>query len=368
MKKFWEIKNQVEKEVVEILIYGAISDESWWGDETTPKCFANDLAKLNGKSLCVRINSGGGDVFAAHAIYNQLKTYTGNVTIRIDGIAASAATIITMAGDKVIMPSNSMMMIHNPMLVLSGYYNASECEKMAKDLEIIKASIIAAYRKKCKIDDEMLSKLMDEETWMGASEALAYGFIDEIGDCEIDTAIDGKFLVVNSVKHNIADIRGGSKLKEIINKEVHKVDKTSKVLNEIKKLLGIEEAVQSPIENKVINVEDAVKNERNRLLELDSLNNTGNKAIADIVNEAKASGKSATEIKPYIDAIQKYEVNNTQEKALETIKKLINENKTSGADGIESGGNDDEANVKIKNAEDIKSIADIINKKNGRVK
>lgn len=368
MKTFWKIKNQIDSETAEILIYGAISDESWWGDEVTPKKFANDLAELNSRPLCVRINSGGGDVFAAHAIYNQLKTYRGEVTVRIDGIAASAATIIAMAGNKIIMPSNAMMMIHNPMLVLCGYYNASECEKMAKDLEIIKTSIIAAYRKKCKIDDEMLSRLMDEESWMGANEALSYGFIDEIGDSEVSTAIDGKFLVVNSVKHNIANIRGGNKLKDMINKEVCNMDETTKVLNGIKKLLGIEPTPQNKATAQDTLVDDAVKNERERLIALEALNSkNGNKAVADIIQEAKINGKTASEIKPYIDAIEKHEVNNTQEKALEKIKNLIIENKESGADGVVGIGNEKELENNLNNAAEIKALAALINKKNGRI-
>ena len=96
-KKFWKIKNNADndEESAELLLYGTIANETWWGDEVTPKQFADDIRSLGGKDIIVRINSGGGDVFAAQAIYNQLKSYAGNVDVVIDGICASAATIIS---------------------------------------------------------------------------------------------------------------------------------------------------------------------------------------------------------------------------------------------------------------------------------
>lgn len=114
---FWEFRNAADGAdgtdgPVELLIYGDIAAESWWEDDTTPKNFADTLQSCNGRDLVIRINSGGGDVFAAQAIYNLLRTYDGAKTVRIDGLAASAATVVACAGDFVIMPDNALFMIH----------------------------------------------------------------------------------------------------------------------------------------------------------------------------------------------------------------------------------------------------------------
>ena len=139
--RFWQIKNQVNGSG-EILLYGPIaSSRSWFNDTVTPQEFARDLESLNGKDVTVRINSGGGDVFAAHAIHNQLVAYKGRVTVIIDGLAASAATIVAMAGQKIIMPSNSMMMIHNPAIGMDDYYTAEDLQKYVDALTAIKGSI-----------------------------------------------------------------------------------------------------------------------------------------------------------------------------------------------------------------------------------
>lgn len=169
--KFWEIKNELNSEKAELLIYKEIANEDWWDEGlATPKKFNDDLKALGGKDLVVRINSCGGDVFAAQSIYNQLKRYAGRVTITIDGIAASAATIIACAGENVIMPSNTIYMIHNPMNLLIGFYNQNELEEVAKALKAVKQTIVNVYKMKCKdkITDEKLSEMMDEETFLTA--------------------------------------------------------------------------------------------------------------------------------------------------------------------------------------------------------
>lgn len=170
MEKFWQVRNDISGDA-EILIYGPIAAErSWFGDEATPQQFAQDLNGLGGRDVTVRINSGGGDVFAAHAIHNLLKGYKGRVTAVIDGLAASAATVVAVAADKIIMPSNSLMMIHDPAIGLSGYYPAAELSKLIEALATIKTSIVAAYRKRCKVSDEEIETMMSNETWMGAAE------------------------------------------------------------------------------------------------------------------------------------------------------------------------------------------------------
>lgn len=194
MKKFWSfIKNS--DAVGELQLYGEIASESWWGDEVTPKDFKNDLDKLGDIStLNVYINSPGGDVFAGQAIHSMLKRHKATVNVYIDGLAASIASVIAMAGDKVIMPKNAMMMIHNPWTFAVG--NAEDFRKMADDLDKINESIKAAYLGKAKdLEEEKLTELMDAETWLTADDAISYGLIDEIEESKsVAACVDSKYI------------------------------------------------------------------------------------------------------------------------------------------------------------------------------
>lgn len=156
---------------------GVIAEESWFDDEVTPKLFRDELENGEG-NITVWINSPGGDCIAAAQIYNMLLDYKGSVTVKIDGIAASAASVIAMAGTKVIMSPVSMLMIHNPMTMASG--DTSEMEKAIAMLGEIKESIINAYERKTGMSRAKLSHLMDAETWMDAGKAVELGFADEI--------------------------------------------------------------------------------------------------------------------------------------------------------------------------------------------
>lgn len=208
--KFWEFRNLSETEA-ELLLYGEIaSQKPWWddGDTVTPKQFAEELKNLGDKSnITVRINSNGGDVFAAHAIYTQLKLNPANITVIVDGLAASAATIIVMAGDVIKIPANAMMMIHNPSVVLLGYYKAEELEKLADTLEQVKESIINAYLTKTGFDRKTLSKMMDEETWMTGQEAVKKGFADEVLFQEVQAMVNGNIMIVNNISHDLSKFK-----------------------------------------------------------------------------------------------------------------------------------------------------------------
>ena len=156
---------------------GTIADESWYDDDVTPQLFKNDLYNGSG-DVTVWLNSPGGDCVAAAQIYNMLKEYPGNITIKIDGIAASAASIIAMAGNAVLMSPVSMMMIHNPMTAAIG--NADDMQKAAAMLDEVKDSIINAYELKTGLSRAKLAHLMDDETWMNAVKAVELGFADGI--------------------------------------------------------------------------------------------------------------------------------------------------------------------------------------------
>ena len=182
MKKFWNWTNQTDKTNPAqtdrtLFLNGTIADESWYNDDVTPQLFKNDLYAESG-DVTVWLNSPGGDCVAAAQIYNMLKEYPGNVTVKIDGIAASAASLIAMAGNEVLMSPVSMMMIHNPLTMAFG--NADEMKKAAEMLDEVKDSIINAYELKTGLSRSKLSHLMDNETWMNAVKAVELGFADGI--------------------------------------------------------------------------------------------------------------------------------------------------------------------------------------------
>lgn len=160
-----------------LFLNGTIAEESWFDDDVTPQLFRDELNAGNG-DITVWINSPGGDCVAAAQIYNMLMNYKGNVTIKIDGIAASAASVIAMAGTKVIMSPVSMMMIHNPATAAFG--DSADMQKAIAMLDEVKESIINAYEIKTGLSRTKLSHLMDAETWMDANSAIEMGFADEI--------------------------------------------------------------------------------------------------------------------------------------------------------------------------------------------
>lgn len=183
-KKFWNWKsrktlNQANEEVAErvLELHGTIAEESWFDDDVTPQLFKDELNAGSG-DITVWINSPGGDCVAAAQIYNMLTQYKGNVTVKIDGIAASAASVIAMAGNKVLMSPVSMMMIHNPATVAFGDH--AEMQKAIDMLAEVKESIINAYVIKTGLTRAKLSHLMDAETWMDANKAVELGFADDI--------------------------------------------------------------------------------------------------------------------------------------------------------------------------------------------
>ena len=156
---------------------GEISDETWYGDEVTPQVFKDELNSSKG-NITLWINSPGGDVFAAAQIYNMLMDYPYEVTVKIDALAASAASVIAMAGTKVCMSPVAMLMVHNPATIAIG--DSEEMQKAIDMLSEVKESIMNAYEIKSGLSRNKISRLMDAETWMNAKEAKKLGFADEI--------------------------------------------------------------------------------------------------------------------------------------------------------------------------------------------
>ena len=175
-RKFWNwVRNEGEKRI--LLLDGEISDETWWGDEITPQMFRSELNAAEG-DIDLWINSPGGDCYAAAQIYNMLMEYKGNVNVKIDGIAASAASVVAMAGSTVEISPLGMLMIHNPMTISIG--DTHEMERTITFLAEIKESIINAYEIKTGLSRAKISRLMDAETWMNAKKAVELGFADSV--------------------------------------------------------------------------------------------------------------------------------------------------------------------------------------------
>ena len=204
IKKIWKFCNQVGN-TVELLLYGDISQTSWWGDEVTPRQFAEELAGLGAlDKIVVRINSGGGDVFAAQAIGNQLEQHPAEVTAKIDGLCASAATIVACHCGKVIAANDSTYMVHPVRMGAYGYYNAEELKKYIEALDAIRESITGLYAKKTGREKDEVAGWMDETKWWTAQQAKENGFIDELVDDAEETVVenrDGMLFVNLSLIH-----------------------------------------------------------------------------------------------------------------------------------------------------------------------
>ena len=180
-RKFWnwlDVKDEADAPEERVLeINGEIASESWFDDDVTPKLFKDELISGSGP-ITIWLNSPGGDCIAASQIYSMLMDYPGEVTVKVDGIAASAASVIAMAGTKVLMAPTALMMIHNPMTLAWG--DRSEMTKAIEMLDEVKESIVNAYEIKTGLSRAKISHLMDAETWMNANKAIELGFADDI--------------------------------------------------------------------------------------------------------------------------------------------------------------------------------------------
>ena len=175
-RQFWNwVRNEDDTRI--LTIDGVIAEESWFDDDVTPKLFREQLNAGQG-DIVIYVNSPGGDCVAASQIYTMLMEYKGRVTVKIDGIAASAASVISMAGTEVLMAPTALLMVHNPLTVAIG--DTEEMQKAIAMLDEVKESIITAYELKTGMSRAKLAHLMDAETWMNANKAIELGFADGI--------------------------------------------------------------------------------------------------------------------------------------------------------------------------------------------
>lgn len=351
-RKFWNFVENSDS--AELRLYGPISESTWCDDEVTPNTFAEDLAGCENKPLIIRINSGGGDVFAANAIYNLLRAYKADKTVYIDGLCASAATIVACAGDTVIMPANAIYMIHPPSVSMYGDYTGEDLSKMANALETVGESIKNVYRMRCGDKSDEVEALMDAETYLTASQALDLGLVDSVDDAmDLDAVVNKSGIFVNRIR---LDARDAGKARQFINQGgIKTVDKNNDLLQKIKELLGIKEGDkgaqpaadedtagtdepaapdEDPDEEEKTTVEEAVKNERKRVSALNAMK-TGNSVVDSIINTAIAEGTEASTVKAFINAVKApVEKQEADMKAVNAIKQLVSDSLTSGVNGV----------------------------------
>ncbi len=214
--RFWKWKNQTDANPSEeriLELYGTIAEESWFDDDITPKMFKDELFASTGP-VTIWVNSPGGDCIAASQIYSMLMDYKNNVTVKIDGIAASAASVIAMAGTKVLMAPTAMMMIHNP--VTEAFGDHTDMKKAIELLDEVKESIINAYEIKTGLSHTQLSHMMDETSWMNSKKAVELGFADGIiTDEKIEPDIEGySFSAKSTEKALINRLSSKAKIKD----------------------------------------------------------------------------------------------------------------------------------------------------------
>ena len=230
--KFWNLVKNEEEKTAELILYGSIGSDEYW-DDVSDKVFKQDIENLGDvENITLYINSPGGSVFSAVAIANTLKNHKAKVTANIDGLAASAATIITSACDTVRMPKNALFMIHNP--ITFAYGNNQEMQKTVEMLDKVKNSIIETYLNKTKTDKETLSELMDNETWMDAEMAKDYGFVDEIVDEEVGKEFVENKLIINNMAFDISKFKNFKKVKGVVINNKKNTKEVKMTLDELK--------------------------------------------------------------------------------------------------------------------------------------
>ena len=325
VSKFWKIKNEAGSQDVELYLYGQIAEESWRENDKSAKEFADDLAACGGKNITLRINSPGGDIFAAQAIYNVLRAYPGKVTAHIDGICASAATVVACGAGKVVMPKNALYMIHNPRACVFDMLDAEELRKTSEALVKVEKTIVNVYKDRVggKMSVDEIIRSMDEETWMSAEEALENGLIDEIDDYAINAQMKSGLVVVNSISMPVKD-------RDAETTEMNDSDLISK----IKALLG--DKPKAPKEEPKEDIKATA--ERQRITALEALAGEDvNPYVDAVIASCKGvPGMTAEAAKPIVDAVKAVHVEPNEDTKLAAIRDLIEDNMQSGASSVKA--------------------------------
>lgn len=406
MSKFWNFKNEVESQDVELRIDGDIIDDDdawlyeWFGMKcASPNAFRSELAQFAGKNLSVWIDSYGGSVFAAAGIYNALMQHKKagcKVTTIVDGKAMSAATTIFMAGDERKISPCGIFMMHNPLARASGY--ATDLRKAADVLDVVKECIMNAYQLATGLSAEKISAFMDDETYMSAKTAIKNGFattmhfVEPKGQSEnTDEPMNFSFSRMaiqnaadDSMKNFIEVVKKFNSMQPPQNESI--LDEARKMLVSAVNLLNPknkEREEDNKLEIKTIEdlkkaypdfanqigaeaVANAAKNEQVRITALDALADTKNPAVQALIADAKNTGKTAEDIKAAVEIVKKHAPAQTAaENNQHPFLAALQDNAGSGVNGIGTdaapGSGDHQEEVAV-----VNFMADIISKKTGK--
>lgn len=370
--KFWNFKNETE-EAVNLDIEGNLIDDEGWMqwfygeglfDNNTPGGFRRQLKQYAGKTINVRVNSYGGDVFAGIGLYDALIEHkkTGGKVVTNGEKVFSSAVMPFLAGDERNMYPGGMLMVHNPLTEIYG--NSDDLRKAAETLDRIKECILNIYEESTSISRDRLSELMDQETEMTAKEAVENGLatgVIKTGGIKNSAKPIKASAVMSAAKAcreslmNAVDLAGKAGRRMVMDTSMIK---TLKDLRE-----AFPELAEQAKNESGDSIKKAVDAERQRIISLEALDDGTNKAITDIVKEAKESGKTAEEITPYVNAIKKYDVKEPVEgkKENDFLDKAADDFKASMAKNVKAVPAKDEAGKDDK-ADDAKKIEDIIKK------
>ena len=371
--KFWNLVKNEEEKTAELILYGSIGSDEYW-DDISDKVFKQDIENLGDvENITLHINSPGGSVFSAVAIANTLKNHKAKITANIDGLAASAATIITSACDTVRMPKNALFMVHNP--ITFAYGNNQDMQKTLEMLNKVKNSIIETYLNKAKTDKETLSELMDNETWMSAEEAKEYGFVDEILDESVEKEVIENKLIINNMAFDISRFKNFKEKKNqdprIINISVNSTGSPEEIADKFRDILNSTENQKNEggnmtleelknkfpeLCNQIFNEgkEAGITKERDRMREIDNLDVSN---YSELVENAKYNEPVEASVLA-VNILNKQKEERTQK--LQNIKNESQSNFTPPAPNNGTAENNEEKQFMGVN---ISNIFSLMNKK-----
>ena len=372
--KFWNLVKNEEEKTAELILYGSIGSDEYW-DDISDKVFKQDIENLGDvENITLHINSPGGSVFSAVAIANTLKNHKAKITANIDGLAASAATIVTSACDTVKMPKNALFMVHNP--ITFAYGNNQDMQKTLEMLNKVKNSIIETYLNKAKTDKETLSELMDNETWMSAEEAKEYGFVDEILDENVEKEVVENKLIINDMAFDISRFKNFKEKKNreprVINISVNSTGSPEEIADKFRDILNSTENQKNEggnmtleelknkfpeLYNQIFNEgkEAGITKERERMREIDNLDVSN---YSELVENAKYN-------EPVEASVLAVNILNKQkEERIQKLQNIKNESQDNfippvANDGISPGGKEEKRFMGL----DIMTIFSRMNKK-----
>lgn len=380
--KFWNVASLSEEEG-EITLYGDVLSKrmyDWWTGELipglyiTPEGFMEDLALVKDKkNITVKINSCGGDLYTGLAIHNALKGLTANVKTVVEGIAASAASVIAMAGDTVEVYPGSLIMIHGVSIRNYGDINLQDVQKMERMIDANEKAIAAIYNQRTGIDTEEIRTMMAEEKWMTGEEAVEKGFADKI--CEEKNTVDigmssnKKILMVNGISHDTFGFRNMPEFRIITQNSAKPVpvpvaDSNSNELKEEggKKHMTFDELrTQEPdLVTQIQN--EAVSIERQRMKDIDSI--AASIPDQEMVNEAKYGESTCTAQELSFRVLQ-----NSAKEGRNFLSQMESDSEQSGVNNVGAAPNSGDANSdNEKDAVELKNIVNLYNSMKGETK